>query len=320
MPDYMNPILLVGCGNMGREYCRVLQALHADIYVVGRGESSAKAFAEATGVTPYTGGLERFVREGGYLPRQAIVAVNVEELFETVKFLLANGVRLILVEKPAAGTYEQIQKLSLIAEKKQANIYVAYNRRFYASVRRAKELIDEDGGVSSFRFEFTEWSHKIMSLNKSSFVLNEWFLCNSTHVIDLAFYLGGMPASMCAYTAGSLEWNKKASGFSGAGITKNGASFSYYADWESAGRWSVEILTKNRKLILCPLEELHSQDRGKISVEKLEIEDSLDRMFKPGLYLQTKAFFEQDFHALLSLRDHANHCKIFQKMEKGTAH
>lgn len=318
MPDYLNSVMLVGCGYMGQEYCKVLKALHVNFLVVGRRESSAKDFYEKTGIMPYTGGLAQYINTKKKLSQYVIVAVSVEELYGTMKSLLTAGVKTILVEKPGAICYEQIQELKSLAEQKQANVFVAYNRRFYASVRKAKELIMEDGEVSSFRFEFTEWSHKILGLNKSSAILNHWFLCNSTHVVDLAFYLGGMPKSMSSYTVGALDWYDKASSFSGAGITQDGASFSYCADWESAGRWSVEILTKKRKLILCPLEELYCQFRGSLAIEKIEIDDSLDQKFKPGLYLQTKAFLNGDIDNLLPLFRHAEMCRIYQRIEEGS--
>lgn len=319
MPNYLNSVLLIGCGYMGQEYCKVLKALQVDFVVVGRGESSAKEFYDKTGVMPCLGGIDCFINRQDVLPRYAIIAVNVEELCETMKLLLTAGVKKILVEKPGAVCYEQIQELKSLAEQNQADVFVAYNRRFYSSVRKAKELIVGDGGVSSFRFEFTEWSHKILGLNKSPTALNQWFLCNSTHVVDLAFYLGGMPERVSSYTAGSLDWYGKASSFSGAGVTHDGTSFSYYADWESAGRWSVEILTKKRKLILCPLEELHCQSRGSLSVDKIEIDDTLDRQFKPGLYLQTKAFLNGETDILLSLTQHVELCKTYQKIEEGSA-
>ena len=41
---------------------------------------------------------------------------------------------------------------------------VGFNRRFYSSVLKAKDIIHEDGGVKSFFFEFTEWSHVIAGL------------------------------------------------------------------------------------------------------------------------------------------------------------
>jgi len=314
MSDYLKQVLLVGCGYMGREYTAVLQALDTGFTVVGRGKASAGDFFQKTGVCPVLGGLEQYLKEN-VPPVSAIVAVNAESLFDATVALLENGVRSILLEKPGAVTYAQIDTLAQIAEKYHSLVYIAYNRRFYASVQRARELIAEDGGVSSFNFEFTEWTHRIAPLNRSEIVLNNWFLCNSTHVVDLAFYLGGIPETMSCFVSGSLNWYQNAR-FSGSGITQRGACFSYHADWASAGRWSVEVLTKKRKLILCPLEELRSQIRGSITVEKLDLDDSLDTRFKPGLYLQTKAFLEgRETSGLLSLTEHAKLCRLYQQIE-----
>ena len=43
-------------------------------------------------------------------------------------------------------------------------------------------MIAEDGGVTSFNFEFTEWSHQIQHLQKASGVMDNWVLGNSSHV------------------------------------------------------------------------------------------------------------------------------------------
>lgn len=79
----------------------------------------------------------------------------------------------------------------------------------------------------------------------------------------------------------------------------------------------MEVLTRKRKLILCPLEELRCQMRGTLEVKKLKIDDTLDRKFKPGLYLQTKAFLDRDFHDFPSIQEHVSHSVIFQKIEEG---
>ena len=42
-----------------------------------------------------------------------------------------------------------------------------------------KEIIAEDNGVTSFNFEFTEWSHEIEKLEKAPGVKENWFLANS---------------------------------------------------------------------------------------------------------------------------------------------
>ena len=42
-----------------------------------------------------------------------------------------------------------------------------------------------------------------------------------------------------------LDWHSSSSQFCGSGITDKGALFSYSADWESPGRWGIEIKTEN---------------------------------------------------------------------------
>lgn len=317
MPDYINSVLLIGCGYMGQEYARVLKALNVNFIAVGRGEASARTFAEKTGVQPHVGGLESFFNTEEIIPSRAIVAVGVEELYNVTTLLIRNGVKEILLEKPGAMYYTQINELNRLADDYKCQVWIAYNRRFYASVQTAKKMIAEDGGISSFKFEFTEWAHKVEGSGKPPVVLENWFLCNSTHVIDLAFYLGGIPEKMNSYVSGELSWYPKAGSFSGAGQTREGVNFSYFADWESAGRWGVEILTKKRKLILSPLEELKSQKRGTIIVETVDIDDTLDKQFKPGVYLQTQAFLQEQGSQLLPLREHCAMCEIYQKMENG---
>lgn len=316
MSDHMNHILLVGCGYMGQEYASVLKALGVDFVAVGRGEANARVFEEKTGVKPFVGGVEKFLDENAVIPKRAIVAVNAEYLYDTVCALLARGVKEMLLEKPGAHTYEKIEELNQIANAQGCRIYIAYNRRFYSSVLKAQEMIEEDGGVSSFYFEFTEWVHKFVEIGKLPEDIRGLFLGNSTHVVDMAFYLGGLPKSMSSYITSGEGIYKNISSFSGAGIAQNGASFSYRADWDSAGRWVVEILTKKRKLIFRPLEELKCQMRGSVAENKVEIDNTLDVKFKPGLFLQTKAFFE-DPSKLLSLEEHAKRSRIYYRIERG---
>ena len=66
---------------------------------------------------------------------------------------------------------------------------------------KAQEHIKRDGGVKSFNFDFTEWTNKVGKLVTNKKVLKNWFLLNSTHVVDLAFYLGGVPKNMTSYGA-----------------------------------------------------------------------------------------------------------------------
>ena len=91
------------------------------------------------------------------------------------------------------------------------------------------------------------------SVEKSSGVKERLLLVNSTHVIDLVFDLIGLPAEgkWHGWHVGSLDWHPASARFHGAGLSEL-VFLSYHADWESAGRWAVEISTRKNKYILRP--------------------------------------------------------------------
>lgn len=291
----MSKIWLIGAGTMAQSYIKVLNSLGKDFEVITRSEETAQKCKESTTCGVVSGGLETFLTSKPELPSHAIVAVNVEFLYEITMQLLNYGVKNILLEKPGALYKHQLLELNKNTKIKKANVLIAYNRRFFASTLKAQEIISQDGGVTSFNFEFTEWAHRINPDGRNPEVLEKWFLANSTHVVDLAFYLGGKPKQICSFIEGSLPWHPSGSNFSGAGISDKGALFNYQANWESAGRWSVEILTKKNKLIFRPMEQLQIQKKGTIHQELVEIDYSLDEDYKHGVFLQTKKFLENNF-------------------------
>jgi predicted dehydrogenase len=310
-------IWLIGAGQMAADYAKVLKGLSCDFAVIGRSEKTAREFEQKLDVPVMQGGLGNAIHNVTRVPEYAIVAVNIEQLASVTTLLIENGVKNILVEKPAGVDYQETINLYKIAAKGNARVYVAYNRHFYASVIKAQEIIEEDGGVVSFNFEFTEWAHIIEKLQKPTEVLENWFFANSTHVVDLAFYLGGYPTQLSCYTFGSTNWYKKASVFCGAGITDIGALFSYQANWMGPGRWGVEIITNNHRLILKPLEKLQIQNIGSVITEFVDIDDDLEREFKPGLYLQTRDFIKNEIDSrFVSIRQHCDNIKIYKKIEK----
>jgi predicted dehydrogenase len=311
----MNKIWLIGAGGMAQDYIKVSQGLGENFIVIGRGEDTAKKCQDITGCEVQLGGLSEYISRNPEKCSHAIIAVGVEKLYETTKQLLEYGIKNILVEKPGALYDWQFEELNNLSNEKASNVIIAYNRRFYASVLKAQEIIKNDGGVASFNFEFTEWAHEIETLSKGEGVMENWFLSNSTHVVDLAFYLGGKPKEICSFTSGSLSWHPSASNFSGAGLSDKGALFNYQANWESAGRWGVEILTKEHRLIFRPMEKLQIQKRGGIVVNyDEEIDYILDTKYKPGLFLQTKAFLKNDFGGMCSISEQDNMFDIYSKM------
>mgnify|MGYP001229409564 CR=1 FL=1 len=293
MSDYVNGVLLVGTGKMAIEYAKVLKSLCVPLIVVGRSEKSCSNFMEKTGMMAISGGVERVLNS--YQPfRYAIVAVNVEQLGNVTIKLLNNGVPNILVEKPG-GLMEELPQLAELAKKKRANVYVAYNRRFLSTVRKARQLIEADGGLISLTFQFTEKSDLIEKTNHAQRVKEQWLLANSSHVIDLAFYFGGRPVKFTSFVQGrgKLSWHPEASVFCGSGVTENKVLFSYHANWEAPGSWEVHLYTKNYHLLLQPLEQLKVQKHGAKEIKRVPLHDVYDRRFKPGLFLQVLSFLSE---------------------------
>jgi predicted dehydrogenase len=311
-------IWLIGTGRMAIEYAKVLQALDKEFFVIGRGAKNCDMFASKTGIKAIPGGIESFIRSSPEVPDFVINAVGIDKLAQVTLELIDYGCKLILLEKPGIAYVKEIEELDIAASLYAANVYIAYNRRFYAAVNAARSLILRDSGVRSFNFEFTEWSHIIEKIeDKTKAELENWFLGNSTHVVDLAFFLGGEPEEISAYVGGKsdLKWHPTSSNFSGAGRSANGALFAYHADWCAPGRFSLEVQTKSHRYIFRPLEKLQIQMIGSVAIQMPEdIDYSLDELYKPGLYLQTSAFLNMDFRDLCTLAEQKKKIEIYRLM------
>ncbi len=303
---------------MAIEFAKVLNELGKPFICIGRGGEKAEKFHAETKIKCTTGGLDEFLKSKPPLPEFVFVTVSVESLTSASRSLLKYGVMNMLVEKPGVSMPDEILELSKLARQKKANVFIAYNRRFYASTIEAQKIIKEDGGVLSFAFEFTEWSHKIQDLKKHPIEHNYWFLGNSTHVIDTSFYLaGGLPKKLNTFVKGKdqLAWHPASSMYTGAGETVNGALFSYHANWQAPGRWVIEIFTRRNRLIFKPLEKLQVQKLGSVEVNFAEgIDYTLDEKFKPGVFIQVRKFLDKDYKNLCTLQEQETSMRIYKKM------
>ena len=304
---------LIGAGAMAQDYAKVLSHLGQEYLVVGRNAASAERFAEVTGVAVRQGGVTSALKEC-CAPEQAIVAVGIDKLSSVATELIEAGVRSILMEKPGGLNYKEICRLQQKASEYDAEVFIAYNRRYYASTQAAREMIFADGGAVSCVFEFTEWPQVIMSMEMSDDIKDRWFLANSTHVVDLAFHLCGFPKDWRAWRSGKLEWHNSGARFCGSGITDLGVLFSYHADWEAPGRWGLEVLTRKRRFIFRPMERLQIVKLGSVLVDLVDLNDNLDKEFKPGLYAQTKDFLARDNRWICTIDQQVRHCAVYDEM------
>jgi predicted dehydrogenase len=288
-------ILLVGTGQMAREYIKVLFHLGVaaeEIQVVGRSRAKAGEFAQEFGVSCLWGGTPALAEIPVF--ERAIIAVSHLELAEVTMALLQKGYRSILLEKPGALYKSQLNLMQEEATRRAAQIFVAFNRRFYDSVDAARRMVSEDGGLLSCSFDFTE-VERLVLMDQDRLpepVLHRWGVVNSLHVIDLFLYLAGMPANWTCQQGGSLHWHPRNAIFCGSGVTERGIFFSYLATWAGAGRWGLELTTPSRKLFLRPLETLEVQHKGQFDLERAAL-DPEGIGLKPGLLGQVKSFLSR---------------------------
>lgn len=300
-------VLVIGSGYMANEYCQVLNDLDVDICVIGRSKSNCeKLKVKFPNIHVISGGIENYDQLSRY--EYAIITSNVEYLFEHTKLVLESGIKNILVEKPGGKNLGEITKLYILNKSIKSNLFIAYNRRFYSSVNKFRELVSLDTKILSFNFEFTEWPHTFESQN-NEVVKENLLYANSTHLIDLAFFLGGKPSKLMSISTDKIDWHKKAI-FAGLGLTENEAMFSYQANWKGPGRWGIEIITENFRYYFRPLEELWIQKQRTVKLEKVEIDVSIDVKYKPGLFGQVNAFlFDQKDDRLIGINSHFENCE-----------
>jgi hypothetical protein len=117
-----------------------------------------------------------------------------------------------------------------------------------------------------------------------------------------------------AFTAGALSWHPSSAVFAGAGRTVSGALFSYQANWGAPGRWGVEILTSQRRLIFRPMETLQVMRKGSVAIETVPMDLSLDQAFKPGLHEQTLRFLTGNTDGMCSLEDQTRQWPLYERI------
>lgn len=284
--------LVIGAGKMGSAHLQALAALGPDALAGWAPSERRRDAVEAVAARFFCGPLDAAL--DAFQPTHVVVASPVETLTPISLQIIAAGVRHLLVEKPVALNGAEGEKLAAAVTASGTRLYVGYNRRFYTSIRTALRSIAAAGEeIGSVAFEFNEVVPDPGGpLGHAPAVRERWLLANSLHVIDSALFPVGHPDSEYStfVHSGSLAWHPAGSVFVGAGLTVGGKPFAYHANWAAPGRWGFEWMTHSARYVFRPLEKLAVMRRGSFNLEEVPLDDELDRRFKPGVYLQDRAF------------------------------
>lgn len=297
--------LVIGVGKMGAAHLQALEALAPDSLTGWAPISYSRTVERNVGVAIVRRDqLEVTLAE--VRPTHVVIASPVETLTPIAIKIMKAGVKHILIEKPAALDQHECSLLMNCATETGAEIYVAYNRRFYASVRGALSHMRAAGeSIESILFEFNE-AMPPEGPSATPEVKARWLLANSMHVIDAAFHPVGLPDMQHSQFQhfGGLSWHPTASIFVGSGVTMTGVPFAFHANWDAPGRWGFEWMTKSTRYVFRPMEKLSIMPRGRFDLKPIVLDDEIDTQFKPGVYYQNKAFLEGERAAgLVTLSD-----------------
>ena len=308
----MKNILIVGAGYMAQEYFNYLVTTNNFLTVIGRKKKKIKFNQKKyKNVSMSYGGIEKSKIDFKQFSH-AIVAVNEKYCLSVVSLLIKNKIQNILIEKPGAKNIHELKKLQKIESRSKSKIYIAYNRRFYESVKFVKDLVKKDKGITSTTFSFTEWIDKIKSAKFEKYLMKKWFYFNSLHLIDLIFYLIGDPKLIFS-KSDKKNKNFTKSLYLGFGISKKNIHFSYHSNWESAGRWEILLYTKKRKVILSPLEKVQIQNRNSAKIEFLKFNSMRDEKFKPGIPGMIDSFLSSK-KDLMKLKEYIQKFIVYNKI------
>ena len=288
-------ILIIGAGSISIEYAKVIDALNVK-YVIFQRSSSNKKVPDNLNLIKRDSIKDLDLNEFTHI----INCVDLENQAKVNFFLLQNSNAKILSEKPGFIFEADYLKALNLSKEIKSNFFVAYNRRFFQSVIKLKELSELDGGITSMHFEFTEWQKSVEETNISMKLKEKWALLNSSHVIDLAFFICGNPKDINCETFAALDWHPRSAIMKGYGVTFLGIPFSFSSDWSSAGRWEINIFTKRRKFILSPLEKLKYIEKETVLIKDFEMSND---NFKHGFYKQIDSFLFNNAKNIPSLEN-----------------
>ena len=265
-------VLIIGGGYMGKEYARTLQKLGIiDVTIITKSKKQSSDFSEKFDFTVLDGGFEK------HLPTiekkdLVIISTPTELLIPATKLSIETGQTKILIEKPGSLFYKELISLNEIIQ--QQKVRIAYNRLLYPNFHKLLQLAKDEGGITSCKFDFTEWTHKIPFDVYQENEYRFWGISNSLHVISMALELIGMPKEMKSYQFGKLDWHPSGCIFTGSGISDENIPFSYHANWESSGRWIIEVMTRKNSYQLLPLESILVCKKGTVEWKPVDFESS----------------------------------------------
>jgi hypothetical protein len=238
---------IIGCGSIARFHADVLK--HLGYTIVAASDivytDKIKEFCKTYSIKEFAGHWDQLTK----MKLDALwVTASWNSIDEMLLPLLATGIP-IFFEKPVALSSKKIISAIEAYPDSLANTQIGYNRRFYDFIPEIKALISTLD-ISAIELQIPE---SVSGLNNDN-LKKVLFLQNSSHVIDLLFYLLGEKDLTVENIKRFQDHNGLPLGYSGLLLSESGIPIHLVAPWNSPCNFGIRFHSPGQLVELLPIE------------------------------------------------------------------
>lgn len=280
-------VALIGAGYMAREHLRAFADI-AQVRIVGifsRTRERASALASEYNIPLVADSLDALYEQSR--PDLVVITVNAH----AVDRMVSECCRfpwVMLAEKPVGLNVASSRFIMQLAQEKQRRVYVALNRRFYASTQALVNGLLDDPDKRLIEVFDQQTPDLLLRMGKNPVEIKHLMFSNGIHVID---YLRMLGRGEIVSVVPIFPWSSNSETTSMVVATaihfSSGDQAIYRCLWNAPGPWAVTVTTKQKRWELKPLEKLTVQNSGARVAESVNLSD-IDARFKPGLRVQAE--------------------------------
>jgi len=278
---------IIGAGNIAKEHLDVIRIMDGVSVkgITSRTKKKAKQIASKYKIDNIYNDIDHLLQKCSI--DGLLVLVSADQIFEVTRKLIPTRIPLF-IEKPPGIDPKQTKTLALLTNKYNTNTFVGYNRRYYSIFHKGIDLINKNGNLLGISIEGHERFWKVLEMNISTKIRENWIYANSTHTINLLELFGGKISKIKTFNSSYKENNGDQ--FVSSMQFSSGVLGTYSSYWYSPGGWSVNLYLEGMTIIYKPLEKGYWIDNqfNKHTIDP----DEEDLIFKPGFYKQMQSFIE----------------------------
>ena len=244
------------------------------------------------------------------ISRHVAALIFTAKLWRTV-FRVCSKNRRVISLRSASGCSKRLTR---------TRVMIGVNRRFYSNIQQALLEILHRGPIRGILVETHEHISNFRNrLQFEKWVYDEWMIANSIHAIDMfrRKMLAGEPAQVQQLTAKNTNGDNKS--VTAVLEFENGAIGTFISHFNSGGV-GITVYGDGVTAVLKPMEQGFLYYANGRSVA-LEVSRD-DLTYKPGLYLQNKAFLSSIINETAfpypasDLADHLKSIRLIEKLQR----